>query len=58
MRRLKDNYKIVLTLRDIDDYSYEEIAAMLNVSSERVKVWIFRARTKLKEILLKGGNLL
>ena len=57
MNSLKDNYKTVLTLRDIEDYSYEEIAEILNVSTEVVKVWIFRARTRLKEILLKGGNL-
>ena len=57
MNVLKDNYKTVLMLRDIEDYSYEEIAEILNVSTEVVKVWIFRARTRLKEILLKGGNL-
>lgn len=52
--QLKDNYKMVLTLRDIEGFSYEEIAQMMNASTENVKVWIFRARNRLKEILLKG----
>ena len=55
--KLKDNYKMVLTLRDIEDYSYEEIAKMMDASVENVKIWIFRARNRLKEILTEGGNL-
>ncbi len=54
--QLKDNYRAVITLRDIEDYSYEEIAKMLNVSTDNVKIWLFRARAKLKEILLKEDN--
>ena len=57
LAKLKDNYKMVLTLRDIEDYSYEEIAQMMNASVENVKIWIFRARNRLKEILTEGGNL-
>jgi len=57
LNQLKDNYKMVLTLRDIEDFSYEDIAKMMDISVENVKVWIFRARNRLKEILLKGGNL-
>ncbi len=57
LNSLRDNYRAVLTLRDIENYSYEEIANILNVSSERVKVWIFRARNRLKEILLKDEDL-
>ena len=57
LSKLKDNYKMVLTLRDIEDFSYEEIAKMMNASIENVKIWIFRARNRLKEILLEGGNL-
>lgn len=57
VNQLKDNYKMALTLRDIEDFSYEEIAQIMNVSIENIKIWIFRARNKLKEILIKGGNL-
>ena len=56
LNQLKDNYKKVIVLRDIEDYSYEEIAKMLDVSTDNVKIWLFRARAKLKEILLKEGN--
>ena len=55
--KLKDNYKMVLTLRDIEDYSYEEIAKMMDASVENVKIWIFRARNRLKKILTEGGNI-
>lgn len=55
LAQLKDNYRTVLVLRDIEDYSYEEIAKILNVSNDNVKIWIFRARTKLKEILLRSS---
>ena len=48
---------MVLTLRDIEDYSYEEIAKMMDASVENVKIWIFRARNRLKKILTEGGNL-
>ncbi len=57
LSKLKDNYKMVLTLRDIEDFSYEVIAKMMNASIENVKIWIFRARNRLKEILTEGGNL-
>ncbi len=57
LAKLKDNYKTALILRDIEDYSYEEIAKMLGVSNDNVKIWIFRARAKLKEIILQGDCL-
>lgn len=55
--KLKENYRAVITLRDIEDFSYEEIAKILNISTTKVKIDLFRARNKLKELLLKENLL-
>ena len=45
--------KSILLLRDLEGYTYEEIGDMLSISSAQVKVYLFRARIKLKK-QLKG----
>jgi RNA polymerase sigma-70 factor (ECF subfamily) len=45
--------KSIILLRDLEGYSYEEIGDMLNLSSSQVKVYLFRARNKIKK-QLKG----
>ncbi|MCL2334506.1 MAG: sigma-70 family RNA polymerase sigma factor [Endomicrobia bacterium] len=50
---LPDKYRIILTLRDIEDMSYEEISRIMKISQDKVKVWLFRARNKLKQIIEK-----
>jgi len=57
MEKLQDNYRTILTLRDIEDLSYDEIAKILDISQDKVKIWLFRARKKLKDILVKEGVL-
>jgi len=53
--KLPEKYRIILTLRDIENISYEEIAQILKISDAKVKVWLFRGRNKLKKILdVKG----
>lgn len=47
--------KNVLQLRDIEGHSYKEIASLLQLSEEQVKVTLFRARQALKQSL-KGGS--
>ncbi|MDR2426436.1 MAG: sigma-70 family RNA polymerase sigma factor [Endomicrobium sp.] len=44
-------YRMIVTLRDIEDMSYEEISKIMKISQDKVKVWLFRARSKLKNIL-------
>jgi RNA polymerase sigma-70 factor (ECF subfamily) len=46
---LKPEYRSVIILRDIQHYSYEEIAGILNVPLGTVKSHISRARTALRE---------
>ncbi|MCL1901528.1 MAG: sigma-70 family RNA polymerase sigma factor [Endomicrobia bacterium] len=48
---LPDKYRMIVTLRDIEDISYEEISEIMKISQNKVKVWLFRARTKLKDKL-------
>lgn len=48
---LSENQKLVFQLRDIEEMSYKEISETLNISEDLVKVSLFRARKKLKELL-------
>lgn len=43
--------KSVLLLRDLEGYDYAEIGKILNLSESQVKVYLFRARTKIKNHL-------
>lgn len=45
--------KSIILLRDLQGYSYEEIGEILDLSSSQVKVYLFRARNKIKK-QLKG----
>lgn len=58
LKRLPAIQKTVLLLRDYEGYSYEEIGEITNLSPSQVKVYIFRARMKLKEYIVKLENVL
>jgi RNA polymerase sigma-70 factor (ECF subfamily) len=45
--------KSALVLKDIEGYSYKEIAEMLELTIQQVEVYIFRARVALKKQLTK-----
>ncbi len=51
MRRLDDDQRIAIVLRDIEQMSYADIAASLEVELGTVKSRISRARANLREIL-------
>ena len=48
---LPETQKAVLTLRDYEGYSYEEIGQITGLSESQVKVYIYRARLFLKEYI-------
>ncbi len=48
---LKEDYKAVIILRDIEQRSYEEIASILELSLGTVKSRLSRARSTLRKIL-------
>ena len=57
MEALPDAYRIVLQLRDIEEYDTREVAELLGISESNVKVRLHRARSALKkrlEPILRG----
>lgn len=55
IKSLKDEHRKVIVLRDINGFSYEEIAKITRSSVGTVKSRISRARANLKETLLATG---
>jgi len=53
---LPPDLRTLVILRDIQDYSYQEIADHLNIPLGTTKSRINRARTKLAKIILKEGK--
>jgi len=49
---LPEKQKLIIQLRDIEGFSYKEIADILNLNINQVKVNLFRARKSIKENLL------
>ena len=48
---LQPDYKEVFILREYEDFSYQEIADITNTTVSTVKIRIYRAKQKLREIL-------
>lgn len=53
METLPDQQKMVLQLRDIEAYSYEEISEMLDMKPTAVRVALSRARKAVREKLVE-----
>jgi len=49
--------KSIILLRDLEGYNYKEISEILDLSESQVKVYLFRARNKIKK-QLKGQAIL
>ncbi len=50
--RLPEKQRLVLELRDIEGYAYQEISDILGIDLNQVKVNLFRARQTLKKQLI------
>ncbi len=48
---LKEPYRTLVVLRDIQQHSYEEVAGVTELSLSQVKVYLHRARKQLREQL-------
>lgn len=48
---LKEPYRSLVVLRDVNQHSYEEVAGMLELSLAQVKTYLHRARKQLREQL-------
>lgn len=50
---LPEVQRSIIQLRDIEGHSYAEIADIMKLSEEQVKVYLFRARQKIKKLFTK-----
>jgi len=48
---LKEPYRSLVVLRDVNQHSYEEVAGMLELNLAQVKTYLHRARKQLREQL-------
>ena len=60
IRRLFDNLpekqRSIMQLRDIEEKSYKEIAEILDITEEQVKVNLFRARKSIRQQYIEIEN--
>jgi len=53
---LPEQQKLMMQLRDIEQYEFDEIAKMLNVQPTAIRVTLSRARKTIREQLIKQHN--
>jgi RNA polymerase sigma-70 factor (ECF subfamily) len=51
MEELPEQQKIILQLRDIEEYEFEEIAKVLDMNETAIRVALSRARKTIREKL-------
>ncbi len=56
VNELPEKQRLIMQLRDIEGKSYKEIAIVLHLTEEQVKVNLFRARQKVKQQYLDIEN--
>ncbi|MBL4568672.1 MAG: sigma-70 family RNA polymerase sigma factor [Flavobacteriaceae bacterium] len=56
IEKLPEQQKLVIQLRDIEDYDFEEIGKMLDLKPTAVRVTLSRARKTIREELIKQHN--
>jgi len=49
IEKLPEKQRTIFRLREIEELSYKQIAEIMNVSEEQIKVNLFRSRQKLKD---------
>jgi len=49
LRRLRDNYRTILSLYYIEGYDYDEIASIMHISYGHARTMLSRARAALKQ---------
>lgn len=56
--RLNDIQKGLVLLKDYEGYSYEEISQITGLNASQVKVYLHRARTKMKSFIVRPENVI
>jgi RNA polymerase sigma-70 factor (ECF subfamily) len=57
LRRLPEEYRVVVLLSDVQGLSYDEVCTALSLPLGTVKSRLFRARAALRKLLLESGEL-
>ena len=58
LEMLPENYRSILYLREYEQFSYEELSKSLDLSPDQVKVNLYRARQRFKQLAEKSGTTL
>lgn len=58
MAQMPEHYRIMITMRFIQEYTYDEIAEKLNMPLGTVKTQIHRAREKFYQLISRNDNIL
>src|SRR5580765_117542 len=58
LARLNETQRSLVLLKDYEGYSYEEIGKITGLNESQVKVYLHRARTQLKNYLVKPENVI
>lgn len=56
MKMLPENYRSILYLREYEQFSYEELSETLDLSLNQVKVNLYRARQRFKQLAERLGK--
>ena len=56
MSQLADGYRVIFSMYMFEDMSHNEIAKELNISVNTSKSQLSRARSKMKELMIKNQN--
>lgn len=54
MEQLPEKQRVAMQLRDFEGRSYKEIAEVMEITEDQVKVNIFRARQAIREFIIKN----
>lgn len=56
IKKLPEHHRIILQLRDVEGYEYQEIAKIVEMNETAVRVTLSRARKAVREAYLKKQN--
>lgn len=56
MRLLPENYRSILYLREYQQFSYEEISETMDLTLDQVKITLYRARQRFKQLAKRLGK--
>ncbi len=57
LKQLPEDYRTIIILRDHQGFTYDEIGKIMDFSASNVKITLFRARKKFKQIFSELGGM-